>query len=35
MKRILKALFIAWIGKKLLTRGRRQHGASHKTRRTA
>ncbi len=35
MKRILKALFIAWIGKKLLTRGRRHDGVSQKTRRTA
>jgi hypothetical protein len=32
MMRIVKALFIAWIGKKLLTRGRRAH---HKARRTA
>ncbi len=35
MKRILKALFIAWIGKKLLSRGRHHEGGSHKTRRTA
>jgi hypothetical protein len=26
MKRILKTLLLAWIGKKLVDRGRRRHG---------
>ena len=35
MKRILKALVHRRDGKKLLMRGRRHDGMSHKTRRTA
>jgi hypothetical protein len=35
MMRIFKALFIAWVGKKLLTRGRRHDHDSDKVRRNA